>query len=166
MDFAYMNATSSGGGLEPGPITAEDVTMVLGFNDPVMKSTMTGREIWKLFELVYVPERYGNNAGLFFSGVVVHVDHTRPALHKILAVTLPNGTPLDPDSIYTVATSEYMASGGNDTGAIASERTWTPSGRRMYDGVFASLRRWGTIHVSPEKRLIETGTPENDNAPF
>ncbi len=166
VDFAYMNATSSGGGLEPGPITAEDVTMVLGFNDPVMKSTMTGREIWKLFELVYVPERYGNNAGLFFSGVVVHVDHTRPALHKILAVTLPNGTPLDPDSIYTVATSEYMASGGNDTGAIANGRTWTPSGRRMYDVVFASLRRWGTIHVSPEKRLIETGTPENDNAPF
>ena len=94
------------------------------------------------------------------------MDHTRPALHKILAVTLPNGTPLDPDSIYTVATSEYMASGGNDTGAIANGRTWTPSGRRMYDVVFASLRRWGTIHVSPEKRLIETGTPENDNAPF
>lgn len=165
-DIAYMNATSSGGSIQPGPVTAEDITGVMGFNDPIYTAQITGRQIWDLFELVYVPERFGNNAGLMYSGLVVYADHTKPAFSKILNITLPDGTPIEPDRVYTVATSEYMSTGGNDTGLIAKQLHWQKTGTLMYDALFASIEKHGCMYVTPEQRMHEIGRPENDNAPF
>lgn len=165
-DIAYLNATSSGGTIAPGPVTAEDVTTIMGFNDPILTARMTGEQIYRLFELVYVPERFGNNAGLMFAGLVVYADHTKPAFSKIQRITLTDGTPVDRTREYTVATSEYMASGGNDTGEIADALTWHDTGVHVYDALFASIRRHGSLYVTPEQRLHEIGHPENDNAPF
>lgn len=165
-DIAYMNATSSGGSIQPGPVTAEDITGVMGFNDPILKAQITGRQLWELFELVYEPERFGNNAGLFYSGIVVYADHTKPAFQKIQNITLRDGTPLQMEKLYTVATSEYMSSGGNDTGLVARQLQWTKIGVKMYDALFASIEKHGCLYVTPEQRMHEIGRPENDNAPF
>lgn len=165
-DFAYMNATSAGGCIEKGPVTAEDITGVMWFNDPILTANITGAEIWHLFELVYQPERFGNNASLIFAGLILHIDHTRPAFAKVQAITLSDGTPIDLKRTYTVATSEYMASGGNDTGDIARKLNWTSTDVRMFDAIFASIRAHGGMYVSPEQRIYALGTPENNNAPF
>lgn len=164
--IAYLNATSSGGSIEPGPVTAEDITSVMGFNDPILRAKITGAQLYRLFELVYEPERFGNNAGLMYAGLVVYADHTRPAFSKILRLTLADGTPVEPERVYTVATSEYMASGGNDTGAVACALDWRETGVRVYDALFDSIRRHGGMYVSPEQRMHEIGRPENDNSPF
>ena len=65
-----------------------------------------------------------------------------------------------------MATSEYMASGGNDTSEVAGALDWHETGVRMYDALFASIRRHGGLYVAPGQRLHETGRPENDNSPF
>lgn len=164
--IAYLNATSAGGAIEPGPVTAEDVTEVMGFNDPILCADITGEQLYRLFELVYEPSRFGNNAGLLFAGLVVYADHTKPAFSKIQKLTLADGTPVERGATYTVATSEYMASGGNDTGEVANALTWRETGVRVYDALFDSIRRHGGLYVSPEQRLHEIGRPENDNSPF
>lgn len=165
-EIAYMNATSAGGAIEPGPVTAEDVTAVMGFNDPIYTSKITGAQLYRLFELVYEPERFGNNAGLLYSGIIVYADHTKPGGHKITKITLRDGTPVEYDGEYTAATSEYMASGGNDTSLVARELEWTKTDVRVYDAIFAYLRKYGRMRVSPEQRMHEIGRPENDNSPF
>lgn len=165
-DVAYMNATSGGGAIEPGKVTREDVTAVMGFNDPVYTAKLSGADIYRLFELVYEPERFGNNAGLIYSGLVVWADHTKRAGHKIERITLTDGTPLVPDELYTVATSEYMASGGNDTAAVAGKAAWHKTDLRVHEAIFAYLRKYGALRVSPEQRMHEKGRPENDNSPF
>lgn len=165
-EFAYANATCAGGEIQPGIVTAEDLTRIVGYNDPLFRAEITGRQIWELFELVYEPERYGNNAGLFHSGVIVHIDHTKPAGEKVQAISLRDGTPLDMDRKYTVATSEYMASGGNDTGKVAKQLHWEPVGVRVFDALIAYVKKHGCLYVSPEQRMFAVGHPENDNAPF
>lgn len=115
---------------------------------------------------MYEPSRFGNNAGLLFAGLVVYADHTKPAFSKIQKLTLADGTPVERGATYTVATSEYMASGGNDTGEVANALTWRETGVRVYDALFDSIRRHGGLYVSPEQRLHEIGRPENDNSPF
>ena len=164
--FAYMNATTAGGSIEPGPVTAEDLTSVCGFNDPIHTAEITGKQLWDLMELVFVPERYGNNAGLLFSGFIVHVDHTQPAFQKIQSITLRDGTPLEMAKKYTVASSEYMASGGNDTSQIVNALSWENTGILFWDAMFDYLRNYGKMHISPEQRVYEVGRPENNNAPF
>lgn len=164
--IAYINATSASGTIQPGVVTAEDITGVMGFNDPILRAEITGAQIWELFELVYVPERYGNNAGLMHAGLIVSVDHTKPAFKKIQSISLSDGTPVQMDRVYTVATSEYMASGGNDTAQVANRLNWEPVGIMMYDALFASIKRHRCLYVTTEQRMIEIGRPENDNAPF
>lgn len=164
--FAYMNATSAGGSIDPGQVTAEDLISVSGFNDPIYTAEISGKQLWDLLELVFVPERYGNNAGLLYSGFVVNVDHTKPAFHKIQSITLRDGTPLEPDQIYSVASSEYMASGGNDTSLIAKALNWKKTDVLFWDAMFAYLKKHGKMYISPEQRMFEIGRPENNNAPF
>lgn len=164
--FAYINATCSGGTVHAGTVTAEDITSVMGFDDPILTTQMTGQQIWNLFELVYEPERYGNNASLMFSGVIVHIDHTKPAFQKVQSISMRDGSPLEMYRVYSVASSEYMSSGGNDTAKIANQLSWKPTGINMYDALFSSIKRHQTIFTTPEQRLVEIGTPENDHAPF
>lgn len=165
-EIAYLNSTSSGGKINPGPVTVEDVIGIMGFNDPILKAEITGKQLYHLFELVYEPERFGNNAGLFFSGIIVHADHTKPAFSKILSITKRDGTIIEKNRIYTIATSEYMSTGGNDTGEIANYLTWTQTGLKMYDALFAYIKKHDSLYVSPEQRMYEVGRPENDNSPF
>ncbi len=164
-DFAYINTTSSGGSIYPGPITVEDLTSVYGFNDEILTTIMSGQKIYDLFEHIYQPERFGNNATIAFSGIITYLDHTKEAGSKVVKITLPDGSPLDKDKYYKVASSEYMGLGGNDTTAIVADLKWDYSGQKYYDALFAYLRKQGKLLLSNEQRLYEIGTPENDNSP-
>lgn len=164
--LAYMNATSAGGEIAPGVVTRESIIQVAGFNDPIFTGTMTGWQLYALLEAVYEPERFGNNAALLFSGFHAVLDHTRPAGHKVLSLMLPDGEPIAPDCKYTVATSAYMASGGNDTGSVAEQVDWRQTELQFYDAAFAYAAALGTLTVRDWPRISQTGMPENDNSPF
>ena len=164
--LAYMNATSSGGCLKAGPVTMDDILRVNGFNDEIYTSVITGAQLHELMEGVYAPDRFGNNAGLLISGFHVWLDHMRPAPHKVQAMCLSDGTPIRPGDVFTVATSAYMASGGNDTSFVATNMKWNNTHTRYHDAVAAWAQHQGTLCVPDYPRLFENGTPENNNAPF
>jgi len=164
--LAYMNATSSGGCLKAGPVTMDDILRVNGFNDEIYTSVITGAQLHELMEGVYAPDRFGNNAGLLISGFHVWLDHMRPAPHKVQAMCLSDGTPIRPGDVFTVATSAYMASGGNDTSFVATNMKWNNTHTRYHDAVAAWAQHQGTLCVPDHPRLFENGTPENNNAPF
>lgn len=165
-ELAYMNATGACGEIRPGVVTREDLMYCAAYNDRLFTGVITGRQLWELMETVYVPERFGNNAALLFSGFHARIDHTRPSGSKVLALTLPDGTPIDSERGYTVTVSAYMASGGNDTGAIASQIKWTQTERRFHDAVCGYARSMPVLAVADYPRLLERGEPENNHAPY
>ena len=59
-----------------------------------------------------------------------------------------------------------MASGGNDTGAIASQIKWTQTERRFHDAVCGYARSMPVLAVADYPRLLERGEPENNHAPY
>ncbi|MEA5050559.1 MAG: 5'-nucleotidase C-terminal domain-containing protein [Oscillospiraceae bacterium] len=164
--FAYMNATSAGRALAAGTLTRESVLDAMGFNDPILTARATGAQLRALFELVYEPARFGNNAGLIHAGFTAEIDNAAPAGRKVVSLRLPDGAPIERDAVYTVATSRYMASGGNDTGSCARALAWHDTGVKMNDSLFANIRARGTIEPPAPGRLVLHGRPENDNAPY
>ena len=94
------------------------------------------------------------------------MDHTRPGGQKVLSVTRLDGTPIAPDERLSVTVSAYMASGGNDTGAIAGQIAWKPTGRHYHEAVSAYAKSLGVLTVADYPRLHETGEPENNHAPY
>ncbi len=165
-DFAYMNATGACGCIEPGIVTRESMIGVAGYNDPLFVGEITGAQIKDLLETVYEPERFGNNGAMLISGFHAVVDHTQSSPHKVLSVTLPDGSPLESDRHYTVTVSAYIASGGNDTGNIASQIKWKEAGILFYDAIFEYARSQPVLTLSDYPRMDETGTPENNHAPY
>ena len=147
-------------------ITREELLYCAAFDDEMFTGIITGAQLHALLEAVYEPERFGNNAAIAFSGFHAAVDHTRPGGQKVLSVTRPDGTPIAPDELLSVTVSAYMASGGNDTGAIAGQIDWKPTGRHYHEAVSAYAKSLGVLTVADYPRLHETGEPENNHAPY
>lgn len=165
-DFAYMNATGAHGCIEPGIITRESMIGVAGYNDMLYTGQISGAQVWQLMETVYEPERFGNNAAILISGFHVSVDHTKKHPNKILAVTLPDGTPLSPDKKYSVTVSAYIASGGNGTRNISDQISWTPTGKLFYDVIFDYVKAMPQLSLTDYPRFSQIGSPENNHAPY
>ncbi len=165
-DFVYFNCTSCGRKIAKGEITRFTVSNAMGFNDPLFTGFMSGQQIWDLFELVHEPKRFGNNANLMFSGFIVAIDNTKPAFSKVLNITLKDGTPIDLEKEYSVTTSAYMASGGNDTGAIAKQISWKNTNIPIHDVLFEYFKKQKEINKPKLGRFKMISHPENDNSPW
>ena len=165
-DFAYFNCTSCGRFLSKGPLTRSAIADAMGFNDYLYTSEYTGKDIYDLFEHIHYPERFGNNGNIMFSGLRVKMDHTKPAGKKVVFIRKQNGEDVKPDDVFTVVTSQYMSSGGNDTGEIAGRVKWKNTGIRIHDALWNYFSHFKTIEGKKDGRYLFIGKPENDNSPW
>ncbi|MBQ6655493.1 MAG: 5'-nucleotidase C-terminal domain-containing protein [Erysipelotrichaceae bacterium] len=165
-DFVYFNCTSCGRQIEKGPLTRFGISEAMGFNDELYEAQYTGKDIRDLFEHVHVPERFGNNGNLIFSGLVVKMDHTRPAGQKVVYVRDLQGNDISDDRKFSVITSQYMSSGGNDTGEIARRVEWTNTHMRVHDVLADYFLKIKSVDEVPLGRYEFIGKPENDNSPW
>ena len=165
-DFAYFNCTSCGRFLPKGKITRSVIASAMGFNDYLFVSEYSGKDIYDLFEHIHYPERFGNNGNIFFSGLEVTMDHYQSAGSKVKEIKKINGEELKLDDRFTVVTSEYMCSGGNDTKVISSRVKWTNSGIRIHDVLWNYFSRFEKIEKKLDNRYWFIGKPENDNSPW
>ena len=115
-------AITNGGGIradreyEPGTeLTRKDILSELPFGNTTVKLELTGEQIRAALENGF--SQVENGAGRFpqVSGLTVSVDLANPAGGRVLDV-MAGGAPLDPGRVYTVATNDFMASGGDGYG--------------------------------------------------
>ncbi len=101
----------NGGGLRtsiaPGTITYRDVLKVLPFGNTVVTIKLKGSDLLKAVEWGAVSHPNDTGAMLNPWGLTYIV--TPKGVKDILI----NGKPIDPNKIYTIATNDYMASGGD-----------------------------------------------------
>lgn len=140
-DFAYFNTTSCGPRIPEGPVTRYSVKQAIYFDEPVHVSEYTGREIRRLLEDVHNPDIYSKNFDLYFSGLRVVLNHSLPYGQKVVSMKWPDGREVEDDEVLTVATSEYMASGGNDTRTIAGKHAWTRCDVMIHEAIYDYLRK-------------------------
>lgn len=165
-DLSYVNTTSTGERIEKGIITRESIMNAMRFDDPILQANIKGQDLIDLMKLVYEPERFSNNAGLAFSGYIVEVDNKADKYNKVKGVYMENGTPIGPEEYYTVVTSKYMASGGNDTYLVSKRLDWIDTGRTMHEVIFEYVSKKKVVLPTKLGRLIMEGMPEGNNAPF
>jgi 2',3'-cyclic-nucleotide 2'-phosphodiesterase (5'-nucleotidase family) len=156
-DVALMN----GGGIRgdriyaPGTeITRKDVLAELPFGNKVVKLEVTGAVLREALE--HSLSRYEDGAGRFpqVSGLTIEADLSAPAGSRLKSVAA-NGSPLDPARTYTLATNDFIASGGDgydmlvDAPRILTER----DGPLLAAAVMAHVRKLGAVSAAVEGRL-------------
>ena len=96
------------GGLEILKYIGPGLLVTVGFIDPGnwASNLAAGSE----FGYSLLPE---TNGAFSQSDLQVVYSSSNPAGKRIVSVSLPDGTPLDVDATYTVATNDFMAAGGD-----------------------------------------------------
>lgn len=117
-DVAITNGGGIRASINPGDITKGDVITVLPFGNYVMTKEIKGSDILAAIE--HGIDSYPETKGAFphISGMRVEFDPNQPAGSRIVKVMV-GGEMLDPNAMYTLATNDFMAYGGDDYGMFA-----------------------------------------------
>ena len=109
-DFAFMNPGGIRTDIAAGPVTYEDLFATQPFDNALTRVEMTGAQIEDLLEQQFELE---STTILQISGLKYSYDESRPEGERVTRATLPDGRPLDPSAIYTVAANGFLLTGGD-----------------------------------------------------
>lgn len=108
-------AIQNGGGLRrtmnKGNITMGDLYEIMPLDNYLVAMDLTGKDIKKAIDHGILNPNITDGA---FSGLIVEYDGTKSFENRITKITLSDGTPLQEDKTYRVATNDFMFTGGDD----------------------------------------------------
>lgn len=131
-------AITNGGGIRADQeypagarLTRGDILAELPFGNKTVKMALTGKDLRAALENGFSQVEKG--AGRFpqVSGLTVEVDLARDPGSRVLSVMV-GGAPLDDAKIYTVATNDFMANGGDGYASLRN-------GKQLIDPIDAVL---------------------------
>jgi len=128
----------------PHQVTWGDCYAIQPFNNILVTVELTGAQIQGLLEQQWPPNQNAVDM-LQISGFRYTYRAVNPPGSRVLSLALEDGTPILPDQIYKVATSSYLASGGESFTVFAQGSRVTPLGisdnQTLVDYI---LWKWGT----------------------
>ncbi|MGI8735462.1 MAG: bifunctional metallophosphatase/5'-nucleotidase [Pyrinomonadaceae bacterium] len=152
--------------ISPGRLTTRDLLSILPFKNKVVKLEMTGARLRAVLEHGVARSAEDAEPGRFpqVSGIRFTFDASRPAGARVIDVTV-NRLPLDENKKYTLATTNFLAEGGDGYAALQEERVLITPDQGMSD--FDVLRRALTAKtISPkvEGRIKRLDSLRSENA--
>ena len=160
-DVALYNGGSIRASISPGDITAGMVYESFPFENYVVTKMLTGEQLIEVLEggLAGLPGAAGGY--LQVSGIVVTYDSSLPAGSRVVSATMADGTPLDPDRTYLVASNDYVMAGGDNYPLLAEIEAEGRHGL-VYDALFDRFSEIGTITDMETGRLIDVSADANE----
>lgn len=107
-DLAVINSDGIKSDLQAGVVTYGALYEALPFRNRVMRLTITGAVLREVLEHAVA----GGSPDIHVAGLQVWYDPGRPVGQKVQRVRLTAGANLDPNRIYTLAVSDFLADGG------------------------------------------------------
>ncbi|MCL1820810.1 MAG: 5'-nucleotidase C-terminal domain-containing protein [Oscillospiraceae bacterium] len=112
-DIAFLTGGNIRASIDAGEITMGQVLTVLPFSNLLVTVELTGAELLGVLEhgVSEYPEEAGKHIQV--SGISFSFDPDAESGARVRGVKLSNGDSLDMDEVYTLATSEFLAFGGD-----------------------------------------------------
>lgn len=142
-------AFQNGGGLRTeipeGNVTYGSLYTVMPFDNTLVTMELSGADVLKNVEHGIDLPTAGFGS---FSGLIVEYDPSNEYGSKVTAITLADGSALDPNAFYSVVTNDFMLTGGDGydfSGAKNVVDTFIP----IRDMLVAKVKAEGTITAQP-----------------
>jgi 5'-nucleotidase len=133
---AQVSLSNRGGvraDLDAGPVTYGELFRVKPFGNTIDRLELSGEQLRQVVEVaVAAPD--------FTSGIAAEYDPDAPRGQRVRSLTLEDGTPVTPDGRYTLATSNFISSGGDGYDVLAGLQA-EPLGTTVLDALIAHVRR-------------------------
>jgi 5'-nucleotidase / UDP-sugar diphosphatase len=155
-------AVTNGGGIRGGKIyppgttiTRRDILTELPFGNRLVTLEVSGRDLKAAIENGL--SRLPNPSGRFpqVSGLKIEADVSRPAGSRVLSIRVGDA-PLDEGKIYSVATNDFMARGGDDYTAFEQAKPVIPlnDSPLMASEVMDYIQDIRTVRTGVDGRIV------------
>ena len=149
VDFAFQNAGGLRADIDQGPITLEEIYAVLPFNNTLVTMNLTGAQVKQVLE-EGANSQYGT---VQVSGLTWAYDASAPFGDRVTSVTLPDGSPIDPNATYKIATNNFMATGGDQFTTLTQGQNTTDTQTNLVDTVVRYLEQNSPVDPQVEGRI-------------
>lgn len=146
-DIAFMNSGGIRAELPKGPLTYGDIFAVSPFDNYPAFVFMTGAQVAEMLRATTT----GARGILQVSGLRYTIDASKDAdkppaeRDRLVSVTLEDGSPLDPEKLYTVVMPDFIAAGGDGVqevmGTVERERVEVYYARPIRDVFLDVLKK-------------------------
>lgn len=151
VDFVFNNYSGMRQDIQIGPITPRKISTVFPFGNEIVIIKVKGKLLKKLVEASV----YGSFAGLAIAGGRVVYDNHKPDGQKIVRFSI-KGQALNPDKIYRVATSQYLAEGNAGMTQLAfladEDFTWTK--KTIREAVEVYVKKHSPLKIETDGRWV------------
>ena len=156
-DFSFTNLGGIRDEITAGPITPRDVFKVLPFGNTITVFEMDGRLLKEVIEY----RVSAGHHGLYVSGGEIVYSKARPDYDRVTHFTV-GGEPWEPDKIYRVVTSDFLASGNAGLYMLPTipDDKKMPSSTTMRDALVHYIRRHTPIAVELDGRWVRDDAAE------
>ncbi len=155
-DIAMQNPGGMRAELDAGPITRGDVYAIMPFDNSIVTLELTGAQVKLAIEQALRGDRITQVSGLRYE-----IDANKPELERIVAITLADGSPLDPAKRYKVAVNNFMATGGDRYDALAQGANKVDTGRLIRDAMEVWVQQQcaggKSLSLPGDGRIVMTG---------
>lgn len=149
-DIAIINSGSLRADLNPGIVTIEDLINVYPFIGKFHKVEISGEGVRELLEHSY-SLAYGYAQ---MSGVSARYDSRKPVGSRLIEAEI-NGQPLDLNKKYTVASSAFVAYGGDDYSMLAEGELVLQSEKKKIEYFLDYFRKNKNVKVPLVGRQVD-----------
>lgn len=133
-----------------GDITVGTIFKVSPFDNTINTGKMTGAQIKALLE-----QSAKSKVGyLQVSGLKYTFDSALPEGKRLVSVTLADGKAIEDKTVYTVATNDFLAPGG-DGFSVFKESKWVDTFILVRDAMIEEIKKQGTIDPKTDGRMID-----------
>lgn len=162
-DVAVMNSGGIRAELPKGELTYGDVFAVSPFDNYPAMVVMTGAQLTDLLRATTT----GARGIMQVSGLRYAYDASQKGLDRLVSVERADGTPLDPEKLYSVIMPDFMAAGGDGADvvmkAVPSDRIQIFYAAPIRDVVIDQLKKSeGPLSPKLEKRVTVLNEPRKE----
>ncbi|MDD5657085.1 MAG: bifunctional UDP-sugar hydrolase/5'-nucleotidase [Elusimicrobia bacterium] len=150
-DLALQNGGGIRADIAAGPVTLRDLFGVMPFDNRMVKVTMRGRDVRGMLE-----RGLGGARVAQISGAKISFRRQAPAGRRLESVSVA-GKPLDDGALYTVATVDYLAKGGDGYAAFEFAEAKEFSKTLLRDVLAECARKQRLIQAPVPGRLTSSG---------
>lgn len=154
-DFAFTNNGGLRIDLKKGPITLGDIYQLMPFDNTIIILKMKGSQIKTILEEAV----QDNGKGIQVSGLTFKYDMKKPSMNRVYDMKMSNGTPIEMDKIYTVATNNFMATGGDGFKGFTDPsvaKTYTDTYKLLRDVFIEKIQKQKELKPSLERRIFSS----------
>lgn len=149
-EIGMINSGSIRTNIKHGKITNGEIYDMIPFPSKIVKMEMTGNNLINLLEQSAGREK---NKVLQISGLRILYDSSAPEGKRIKEVKTDKGTPIEPDKLYSISTTDFLAGGGDFYPGFLRGKVTTGEGPVLRDIIAKRIKRMNLVSSSTDGRF-------------